>query len=126
MARAKKAGSSDGRFSDYRFINIHLVKADVEWLEKADCEAEFPLSRIFGLVQSGYKFSLNEDAKNLSFVASITDVRESSPSSKHILTGRGATPIDAWFALAYRHFVLAEGDWTNIMSEASGDSSRFG
>lgn len=126
MARAKKGSSNDRSFSDYKFINVHLVKADTEWLEKADLSHELGIERVLGLVQEGYKFSLNEDPKNLSFVASLTDKRPGSPSANHILTGRGATPIDAWYALAYRHYMLAEADWTNIMSEASGDSSRFG
>lgn len=126
MARTKKRGSNDGRDSGYRFINIHLVKADEEWLSNCDAEVEFPLGAVFDLVQEGFKVSFSEDVRNASFTCSLTDTRESSPFHKHILTGRGATAFDSWLSLAYKHFQIAEGDWHNIASENAGSPSRFG
>lgn len=126
MARSKKRGSDSGSDSGYRFINVHLVKADEEWLSACDAQTEFPLSAIFDLVQEGFKVSFNEDSRNSSFVASLTDTREDSSFYKHILTGRGATSADSWLSLAYKHYQIAEGDWHNIASEESGKPSRFG
>ena len=126
MARSKKRGSDGGSDSGYRFINVHLVKADEEWLSACDPNTEFPLSLIFDLVSEGYKVSFNEDVRNASFVCSITDTRSDSSFHKHILTGRGATSADSWLSLAYKHFQIAERDWHNIASENAGDPSRFG
>lgn len=97
--------------SDYRFVNVRLSSDDKARMAETDLELEFPISSILDLVAEGYKFSLKEDGKNSTFVASLTDVREESPTSKAILTGRGSTALNAWYALAYRHIVLLPDGW---------------
>lgn len=96
----------------FRFINHNLVKADEEWLEAAELETEFPLALMLELALEGYKVSIGLDSKNATYVASITDRAEGGAFYNACLTGRGGSPLDAWYAVAYRHFKVAEGDWS--------------
>lgn len=111
---------------EFEFVNYTLTSADKEWLERADCGAEFPLDSVLELVHEGYKFSLSPDVKNASYVASITDREQASEHFNRCLTGRGATPIDAWHALAYRHFVVARDGWHVFASSGNALPSRYG
>lgn len=118
--RGNNTGSAQSKSSgigEFKFINVRLSSDDKAWLAAADLQIEFPLLSVLELVSQGYKFSLNEDIRNSSFVASLTDTREDSATHRSILTGRGATAINAWYALAYRHFHLLAGDWTTVASE---------
>lgn len=121
---AKKSGKT--AFGDYSFIDYALSARDKEWLGAADLAKEFPLERVVDLVSVGYKFSLSPDFNNMSIVATLTDKQENSPTFKRILSGRGATTLDAWYSLAYRHFVVAKEDWTAFLAIGEGDDSRFG
>jgi hypothetical protein len=96
----------------FRFLNYTLTKEDLDELRSLDLEAEFPRTLVDELVLEGYKFSLSHDARNATFVASITDRAPSSAFQNACLTGRGSTPATAWYSLAYRHFVLATDDWS--------------
>lgn len=110
----KSAGAKSDRYGGYRFVNIQLSADDRRWLEAADLSIEFPLSAIVDLVAQGYKFSLSEDARNNSYLATLTDIREDSITSKHILSGRGRDGLMAWHSLAYRHFHLLRDGWEPI------------
>lgn len=122
---AKKSSGSAGvkkksdLYGGFSFITVRLSEDDKAWLDAADCADEFPLSQLFSLAEEGYKFSLKEDAKNNTFVASLADIREGSDSHRRILSGRGSTALNAWFALAYRHNVILSGDWSSVSSEAT-------
>lgn len=121
----KAKGQKNANSWEYSFLNIRLSSQDEKNLAAMDCATEYPIQRVFDLAHQGYKLSVNFDAKNQSFVASLADNDEHSPFYKHILTGRGATASDAWYALAYRHFDLAQGDWANIASASTGEQRRF-
>lgn len=125
---ARKGSKSDGSnsVSGYRFINVQLDKADKVRLGALDGLAEFPLSHVSALVQEGYKVSFSEDSKNHSFIASLTDQRETSPFYKCILTGRGTTATNAWVSLCYKHIYMAQEDWSNIATEDTANGSDFG
>lgn len=110
----------------YTFVNINLAKVDQEWLAAADIEHEFPFELLFGLVSQGYKISHSEDAANHTFVCSFTDTRSDSPTHKCILTGRGATPLNAWGAACYRHFRIAQENWDPFVNTSGNMGSGFG
>jgi hypothetical protein len=120
----KQKGTPNGK-PDFRFINYDLSKADKEWLASADLDAEYPLALVCDLVAEGYKFGLSFDDRNQSYVASLTDRSESSTFYNSCLTGRGATALDAWCSLAYRHLHLAQGDWTMFNQSGNREPSRF-
>lgn len=122
----KSRKSKNGTSKEFRFINHDLDSKDKEWLEACDLDTEFPLTSLSDLVEAGYKFSLSNDVRNNTFVASITDRDEGSAFYNACLTGRGATPVDAWYSLCYRHLVLAQGDWAFFSEPGKRGTSRFG
>jgi len=126
MKRNEKQPARPSTSSGYTFVNINLSKVDKEWLANADLAAEFPPEWLFDLVQEGFKISVNEDQKNNTYVCSITDVREKSETHKCILSGRGTTALNAWYAVAYRHFRVAETNWLPYVNNGSGLGSDFG
>jgi hypothetical protein len=107
------------------FINYNLSTKDKEWLQACDAELEFPVKGMLDLVQEGYKLSISADPKNNSFIASLTDREPTSGFHNHCLTGRGATPFDAWVSLAYRHFVVGQGSWANLTTDSDGKPSKY-
>lgn len=109
-----------------RYITYDLTADDKEWLASADLEAEFPQSEIDALVASDYKFSLSFDARNHTFIATLTDKNPSSAWAGYSLSGRGATASDARFSLLYRHMVVAAGDWGRLSTGGGGSAPRFG
>lgn len=113
---SKKGSVNGGRsaFGGYKFLEVALSSLDKERLSALDGEAEFPYTGIAAFVEQGYKVSFSEDSRNNSFIASLTDNRQDSPFFKHILTGRGGTASHAWVALCYKHFVIAQEDWSNV------------
>lgn len=127
MAR-KKSGRSNSSFSGYRWVSINLSQDDKRKLSALDLGAEFPLQEgLCGLAEDGYKFSLSFDAKNHSYIASITDRSpEGEPTHKTTLTGRGSTPLNAWYALCYKHFYIAKGDWLPFIEGNGNGVSDFG
>ena len=125
MPTGKSKGQSNAKSQGYKFINYRLSAQDERNLEAMDVAVEFPLTLALDLVAEGFKLSINSDPKNHSYVASLSDTNPSSAFYQHILTGRGSTPIDAWIALAYRHYVAAEQDWSNICVVDGSDSRRF-
>ncbi len=115
-----KSGSGDkSAFSgEYRFINVRLSASDKARMGETDLAVEFPLNTILDVVEEGYKFSIKEDQKNSTFVASFTDIRTESPSYKTILTGRGSNSLNAWYALAYRHIILLPDGWQSEVPDS--------
>lgn len=109
----------------FRFLNYDLTRDDADALEALDLETEFPLTLTFDLAMEGYKYSLSHDAKNQCFIAAITDRVEGSPFENCCLTGRGATPLDAFHSLCYRHLVLAQGDWKFFGDGSAEKSERY-
>lgn len=121
--KPKANGNGKGGASDYRFANVRLDSTDAEWLESNDLPTTFPLSLVFTLVESGYKVSFSYDAQNNSALCTLTDTRENSVHLHTILSGRGATPIDAWYSLAYKHFVRLGEDWNG--ADSGGVTQRW-
>lgn len=125
---SKKATTPRGSnaFGGFRFISYSLGQAEKEELAEIYERGEFPLELVFDFLQDGYKVSFSNDAEHHAFICSITDVREGSPTAKHILTGRGSTPLAAWYAVCYRHYRIAAGDWANIIQPEGKEGSMFG
>lgn len=120
VSKSKGSNGTKGKldlYGGFSFITLRLSSDDKAWLEAADCPNEFPPAQIFDLAMEGYKFTIKEDQKNNTFVASLADVREGSETYKRILSGRGSTPLNAWHALAYRHTVVLQGDWSSVSDD---------
>lgn len=109
---SKQKGQRGGAAVDkWRFINVSLSRAEKDKLKEMDLPLEFPLSLITDLAGEGFKFSIREDEKSGGYMASLSDIRERSETHKCILTGRGSSPTNAWYSLAYKHLVVLQGDW---------------
>jgi len=115
---SRKSAGTASNFGSYKFINVGLSVDDKKRLANAVASGEISLDAALELVEEGYKLSINQDKRNNSFVASLTDSREASPSKNHILTGRGSNPAKAVYSVVYRHYVLLGGDWTTRIQES--------
>lgn len=111
---------------NYVFINISLDKAQKTELGEIVASKRYSLPDLFVLVEEGYKVSINRDEKNGSFICSVTDQRGESETHRHILTGRGATAINAIVSVLYKHHVICSGDWLPYVSIRDSNDSDFG
>lgn len=121
-SKPKKEVSNAPKF---RFINHAFDKQQREDLAAMDVGVEFPTEVVDGLVAEGYKYSLSFDAGNQSFVASLTDRDDASAFYNVCLTGRGSTPSNARASLLYRHFNIAQGDWSALDQVPSSERPDF-
>lgn len=126
MTRSKTKGQQNANSRNFRFINISLTKTDQERLQALADTDEYAPELIFDLVASGYKVSVNEDTKNNSYVSSISDVRPDSPHYGYILTGRGSTAFNSFLSVCYKHYAIAEQDWSEFIHQSETGSGNFG
>lgn len=102
------------------FVEGYLTTDDKQWLSD---NVENQLSLVSELLQSiddEYSLSCKFDANSQRFLASLTCRVQNHHNSGCILVSRGATPIDALYALSYRHFVKFDGKWRD--STGASDS----
>jgi hypothetical protein len=109
--KKRKAKTDERQKPKFRFIQHDLSKSEKEHLWGMDAEAEFPIDRVLELVAEGYSVKISHDEYHHCFTASFTDASAGSPFENSCLTGRGSSPVDAWHAVAFRHFHLAAEDW---------------
>jgi len=123
----KDAGRSKSRSKpqepEFEYLNVDLTAKDSERLEALVDSGEFPLAGILELSSMGYKFSLSPDKEHKRFVASLTDKSPDSAFWNKCLTGSGATALDAWHSVAYKHYTIAGGDWADLPHSTGG---RYG
>jgi hypothetical protein len=119
--KKRKSKSDEQKKPAFRFLKSDLSKSEKEQLWAMDTEAEFPLNGILDLVLEGYSVRISRDEYHQCFTASLVDTSKGSPFENTCLTGRGAAPADAWHSLAYRHFHLAEEDWTYFVRDDTPD-----
>lgn len=124
--KSRTEASPHSAFGDRKFINYRLDESDKAWLAACDLVQEYPLQRLFDLAEEGYKLSISPPTESKSAIVSITDTEPTSPFYHHTLSGFGANPVDAWYALAYRHFTKAAGDWAIFGAVSQTDTGRFG
>lgn len=124
---AKKGTTSNGSnsFGGYVFINVPLNASDVERVAALLPDFTNCLTELLAVLDEGYKLSHSYDAKNHSYIASLTDSREDSVYHKHTLSGRGSSPFKALVALYYKHVVVAQQDWGNLAKPNATGSADF-
>lgn len=111
---------------EYRFINYNLDVAQKTDLRSMDVDVEYGFPRIESLVAQGYKFSLVLDSKNASYIATLTDKAPNSEYENVSISGRGSTPGNALASVMYRHFNVADGDWSILEASENRPSGDFG
>lgn len=126
MVRKAKPSAGNNSYTPVKFVPCNLDATDKVWLGEHDLGAEFPLSDILTLAEAGYKISISPDKDNHRFICSLVDKGGVGDSKNTCISGSGATPLDAWHSLAYRHFVKLGGDWLEIIREGEGTTSKYG
>lgn len=116
-----KGGSFNGAKADepaFRFINVGMDKADAAELEALLTTGELGIDLLFGLVDDGYKCTFSRDKEHKRYTASITDKSDNSAWHNACITGSGKSALDAWHAVAFKHFVKASQDWANLSADS--------
>lgn len=126
MARSKRTSSgskrpTSGGFKPAQFIDVPIDSDGARELQALVEADEFPLELQISLQSDGYRISAGKDKRSDGYRCSL--IRDSEGDT-YMLSGWGSTPINAWFALAYKHFVLLGGEWENAKPVAS--SGDFG
>lgn len=125
MPKGKRNAKSTG-FGDFWKVTVNLSANDKRRLGGLDLEAEFVLKDIFSAVEQGYKFSMSYSQKNDTYIATLTDKADDSPSKNGVLNGYGATPINSFASLLFKHRYILEGDWRSYKPDDSSDGADFG
>lgn len=126
MTKRASKNAKTSIYTPVRFLPINLESDDKLWLEAHDLGVEFPLSTILDLAEGGFKVSLSPDKENNRFICSLVDKGRDETTRNTCISGSGATALDAWYAVAYRHFIKLESDWATLAGDGDGDTTRFG
>lgn len=122
MATDRKPGgrgakrSSSNRFG-HRFIEYDLTANDKEILRSEYSESDFGYGLVEDLVIQGYKYSCTHSEANSCYICTLTDRRADSHFENTSLSGKGGSISQARMALLYRHYVVAQEDWS-ILDQA--------
>lgn len=122
--KSRQQGSN--ALPQFRFIRCELQSHHKSDLVQGISDGSLTMDMCFGLVERGYKLSLTNDTKNRTFIATITDTREGSPTRNMALSARGATIATACCALAYKHFFILLENWLENEPQQSTDEWSLG
>lgn len=117
---ASPADSGKSGFSGQRlqFVDGYLDKDDLAWLEN---NAEGADSLILDLITESGDYgglSCKFDEKSGKYLAILFGGSTPDFNSGFALTSRGSSPIDALYALAYKHIVKFRRGWSSFASSA--------
>lgn len=101
------------------FVNCNISDADKAAVKKYAQDADKILEALHSLIIQGYKYSVSESEKTSSFVASLTDRREGSPSHMYTLSAHAPDPLLAMASVLYKHYALLAETWP--ISGETGD-----
>jgi len=124
----KHAGTAHAtaRFSGkHTFINPYLSDADKAYLSDNADTADGGVLELLELIGTEYALRVGSDERSGRFNAMLTCLAVDNANTGLILSVRGATPIDALYALYYLHVIKSEGLWRSITPEAT-TPSRWG
>lgn len=112
--RKKKSGSGGKSNSGTQygtFVRIELSAEDKRELAQREFDPGRVFDQLHALVEVGYKFSLALQQDQSSYIASLYDRDDESPTKGYTLTGRGRSVPNAVAALLYKHYDLLDGIW---------------
>lgn len=122
--RSRSGGGAKGAAS-HKFLNHNLSASEKDRLRALDFDIEFPRSMDDALVLQQYKISYSHDAKNKTYIVALTDRHPDSAWCNTTLTGRGSSLDNARCSVLFRHFILADGDWSVLVSPDSEQAVDF-
>ena len=104
-------GQSADSFTRLQFIDGYLTESDRKWLHDNNADGNsLILDLITGMGDFG-GLSCKFDAKSGKWLAILFGGDLPETFTGYALTARAATPDDALYALAYKHFVKFAGGW---------------
>lgn len=114
MAKKQESKAQDNAFKG--FYNP-VLNADIKLcVNKLALDPTQTMSRIFGLVDAGFKFSLTVDKANNTFICSLMDKRIGSTSAGYVMSVKHSD-INKVIAIVY--FLVDEfhawGSWTEFL-----------
>lgn len=114
--RAKKS-----KPKGFHFIDYDLTAEEKSDLRATDALTEYPLDGLLELVENGFVVKIAGDNRGGGYRCHLMDDKVDGTGDTFCLSGRGSSPVNAWHALAYRHFTLAKEDWTRFIAQAEVD-----
>lgn len=133
MGREKASKSSEGRpardrvvgnsgYAPVKWVNPYTNEDDVQWLEDHADTQHIIICEFLAALIPGYNLSNKYDYKSERYIAAIVCVDTGDGNAGFAVSARGATPIDALYALAYICTIKLE--W--VFSEgATGTTARW-
>lgn len=100
------------------FINYYLTDDEMRYVKTRNFTDEDFVGKVLALTSDGYKITLNFDAYNECFQATLTAVSTGNSNDGFAVSGRGSDAVKAFKQLLYIHFEVCEGDWTVIQNKA--------
>lgn len=124
-SKQKKPRKGNTNAREFRFVQHSFSTAQQEDIQGYLDAGEWSFQDVVDCVEGGYAFKLAPDPNGGGFRAHFIDTDEKSADYNSCLTGRGAVPIDAIYALLYRHLVLAPGGW-GVLDNGGQSRPKFG
>lgn len=126
LSKGGNARPSEGRGSaplkDFTFIEYQLTEADKDKLKALVSTGDIAEHHVFGIVATGYKFSVGPDRKGGGFLAVLSCNNQDDINYGLCLTGRGKTAEGATCSLIFRHEVLSDdGIWSTLDKRSVAD-----
>lgn len=104
--RSGTGNARRGTYGNAVFIEPYLTAEHKRELKQLIADDTWGMDDIFELVDQGYKFSIKFTEKNSMFACTLS---QQEGEKTLVLNGRGATPINAIYALLYRFYQLLGG-----------------
>lgn len=110
------------RSPEFRFIDHDLTVEEKDELRALDLDTELSPMMVFDLVDAGFTVKLAPDKKGGGVRCHLMDSDVDGSGDTFCLSGRGSQAVNAWYAVAFRHYVLAQEDWSVFLRENRTDT----
>lgn len=124
MPRAKKSTETKERpFSERQanpewggFLNLRISEEEKTAFERWFAGDGCPMWEMYEQAMiDGLKFSHAWDEDNQCYIASFTGTLIPGQQTRYATSARAGTYVESIALLCYKHFVLADGDWSNYL-----------
>lgn len=119
MARqAKKTGNGgdNGKADWTGFANIDLSAEDKAAIRGGVLDGDSVLEIIADMLGTGHKLSLSYDPQKDTVTGAVTGAYKNCKNAGLTCTSFARTITDVLTVIAYKHEVVAKGDWTKFVS----------
>lgn len=104
------------------FIQVELSKEQKDALKKWDVKLETTIDSLDRLIVDGFKLSVSFDRVHDCAIASLTSPKNDNGDRQQCLVARGPNYLGALRAIAFKHHVVLEGEWSGIANKYDPDS----